>query len=58
MRARLEIDEDVMEVVRRMVELAADTAPLVELREGIPVWVHGPGAVPVTSEMVGELAEG
>ena len=37
---------------------AADTAPLVELREGIPVWVHGPVAVPVTSEMVGELAEG
>jgi len=29
----------------------------VELRDGIPVWVHAPGAIPVTSEMVRNLAD-
>ena len=31
-------------------------APKVELRDGIPTWVHGPAALPVTSDMVRSLA--
>jgi hypothetical protein len=37
--------------------LAPESAPVVELQDGIPVWKHGPGAVAVTSEMVRNLAE-
>jgi hypothetical protein len=37
--------------------LAPDESPVVELRDGIPVWTHGPGAVAVTSEMVRNLAD-
>jgi hypothetical protein len=37
--------------------LATQTAPLIEREHGIPVWKHGPGAVPVTSEIVRNLAE-
>ena len=37
--------------------LIPDAAPVVELRDGIPVWTHGPGAVAVTNEMVRNLAE-
>jgi hypothetical protein len=37
--------------------LMPETAPLVELEHGIPVWKHGPGAVAVTSEMVRNLAD-
>lgn len=33
-------------------------APVVELRNGIPVWTHGPGAISVTSELVRNLADG
>ena len=37
--------------------LVPDESPVVEVHDGIPVWKHGPGAVPVTSEMVRNLAE-
>ena len=37
--------------------LAPEIAPVVEVRDGIPIWVHGPGAIPVTSEMVRNLAD-
>ena len=37
--------------------LVPEAAPTVELRNGIPVWIHGPGAIAVTSEMVRSLAE-
>jgi hypothetical protein len=37
--------------------LVPDAAPVVEVRDGIPVWTHGPGAVPVTSELVRNLAD-
>jgi hypothetical protein len=37
--------------------LVPETAPVVELRDGIPVWTHGPGAIPVTTELVRNLAD-
>ena len=37
--------------------LVPEVAPVVELKNGIPVWIHGPGAIAVTSEMVRNLAE-
>lgn len=37
--------------------LVPEVSPLVELQDGIPVWVHGPGAIAVTTEMVRNLAE-
>jgi len=37
--------------------LQPEVAPVVEIRDGIPVWVHGPGAVTVTSELVRNLAD-
>lgn len=37
--------------------LMPDTAPDRELRFGVPVWKHRPGAVAVTSELVRNLAD-
>ena len=37
--------------------LAPEISPAVEVQDGIPVWMHAPGAIPVTSEMVRNLAE-
>ncbi len=45
----------VSELARR--GLTPDAAPRVEIENGIPVWKHAPGAIPVTSEMVRGLAE-
>ena len=49
------IGRTVSDLVRR--GLQPEAAPVVEIRDGIPVWVHGPGAVTVTSELVRNLAE-
>jgi hypothetical protein len=45
----------ISDLVRR--GLTPEVSPVVEVRNGIPVWVHAPGAVPVTSELVRRLAE-
>jgi hypothetical protein len=37
--------------------LTPESTPAMELRHGIPTWIHGPGAVPVTSELVRNLAD-
>jgi len=37
--------------------LVPETSPTVELQDGIPVWIHKPGAVVITSEMVRNLAD-
>ncbi|MDP9170100.1 MAG: type II toxin-antitoxin system VapB family antitoxin [Acidobacteriota bacterium] len=37
--------------------LVPETSPTVELRDGIPVWTHKPGAIAVTSEMLRNLAD-
>ncbi len=37
--------------------LTPDSTPSRELEFGIPVWKHAPGAVPVTSELVRNLAD-
>jgi hypothetical protein len=37
--------------------LMSDTAPSIEVRDGIPVWTHKPGAIPVTSELVRSLID-
>ena len=37
--------------------LVPEVSPIVEIEDGIPVWKHGPGAIPVTSEMVRGLAD-
>jgi hypothetical protein len=73
MRTTLEIDDDVMQAAKEIAQLKKQgigralsdlarrglvpEAPKVELRDGIPVWVHRPGALSVTSEMVRSLAE-
>jgi hypothetical protein len=36
--------------------LVPETSPVVEIQGGIPVWVHSPGAIPVTNEIVRDLA--
>ena len=45
----------ISELARR--GLVPQTCPVVEIRNGIPVWTHGPGAIPVTSEMVRNIAD-
>jgi hypothetical protein len=37
--------------------LVPQTQPDIEIQAGIPVWVHGSGAIPVTSELVRSLAD-
>ena len=37
--------------------LQPDVAPVLEVRDGIPVWIHGPGAIVVTSGLVRNLAD-
>jgi hypothetical protein len=37
--------------------LMPETAPTVEMQNGIPVWIHKAGAVTVTREMVRNLAD-
>ncbi len=37
--------------------LLPTAAPVVEMRHGIPVWTHEPGAIPVTVELVRSLAD-
>lgn len=37
--------------------LMPDSSPAIEMQDGIPVWMHKPGAVAVTSEMVRGLAD-
>lgn len=37
--------------------LVPETSPLIEIQGGIPVLMHRGGAVPVTSEMVRNLAD-
>jgi hypothetical protein len=37
--------------------LVPESAPVTELQDGIPVWIHPSGAVAVTSEMVRSLAD-
>lgn len=51
----LAIGTAISELARR--GLAPESAPKVEMRNGIPVWVHEPGASVVTSRMVRRLAE-
>ncbi len=38
--------------------LMRDKVPAVEIHNGVPVWTNGLGAVPVTSELVRNLADG
>ena len=37
--------------------LLPESIPVIEMRDGIPVFMHPPGAVTVTSEMVRNLAD-
>jgi hypothetical protein len=37
--------------------LLAEASPPVEVRDGIPMWTHRAGAVPVTSELIRNLAD-
>ena len=37
--------------------LVPQNLPSVQLEHGIPVFTHGPGAIPVTNELVRSLAE-
>jgi hypothetical protein len=59
MRTTLEIDDNVIEAARAPARrgLAPDESPVVEVQDGIPIWKHSPGAIPVRSEMLRNLAE-
>lgn len=37
--------------------LLTDASPTVELQDGIPVWIHNPGAIPITNELIRNLAD-
>ncbi len=37
--------------------LLAEASPTVEVRDGIPMWTHRPGAVAVTSELIRNQAD-
>ncbi len=45
----------ISELARR--GLTPESVPRVVIENGIPVWQHDPGAVPVTNEMVRGLAD-
>jgi hypothetical protein len=49
------IGQIVSELIRN--GLTREKAPAIETRNGIPVWVHPGGVVPVTSELIRNLAE-
>ena len=49
------IGRTISDLVRRGLMPVAH--PVREVRFGIPVWTHGPGAVAVTSELVRNLTE-
>ena len=49
------IGRTISELARR--GLAPDSTPARELESGVPVWIHAPGAVAVTSELVRNLAD-
>ncbi len=36
--------------------LVIEKAPVIEVCDGIPIWIHGPGALAVTNELVRNLA--
>jgi hypothetical protein len=57
MRMPREIDDEGMRAARER-GLAPQTLPSVQMEHGIPVWKHGPGAVPVTNELIRSLGEG
>ena len=37
--------------------LTPEVSPVVEIRDGIPIWTHAPGAITITSEMVRNLLD-
>lgn len=37
--------------------LVPEESSRMEVRDGIPVWVHGPGAIPVTNALVRSLLD-
>ena len=49
------IGRSISDLARR--GLAPKSNPTVELRHRIPTWTHGPGAIPVTTELVRNLAD-
>lgn len=49
------IGKTISDLARR--GLVPDAAPTVELRDGIPVWVHGSQPVTVTNELVRNLMD-
>jgi hypothetical protein len=49
------IGRSLSELARR--GLAPETSPTVKMEHGIPVWQHGPGAIPVTNEMIRNLMD-
>ena len=54
-RKNQSIGRAISELARR--GLAPEREPRVEMRNGIPVWVHPPGAIPVTNELVRNLLD-
>jgi hypothetical protein len=49
------LGKTISELARR--GLVPESMPSVEMQGGIPVWIHQPGAIPITSEMVRNLAD-
>jgi hypothetical protein len=73
MRVTLEIDDDVLQKARDLARLKKQSpdhaisdlirrglsreTPKVEVRNGIPVWVHNRTPVPISEDLVRNLAE-
>jgi len=49
------LEQTISDLARRCLTPAAN--PVVDVRDGIPIWVDGPGTIPVTSEIVRDLTD-
>ncbi len=73
MRTTIDLDDELLEEARRLARLQkqplartinqllerglSSKDAKIETRRGIPVMVHGPGAIPVTNELVRSLLD-
>ena len=73
MRTTIDLDDELLADARRLARLQKQPLartinqllqrgltreePKIEIRRGIPVMVHGPGAIPITNELVRSLLD-
>ena len=73
MRTTIDLDDELLADARKLARLQsqplartinqllqrglAREVPKIEIRKGIPMMVHGPGAIPITNELVRSLLD-